>query len=135
MMPWLAVAVLSLLAMPQTPQSDYVGENTCLSCHDGYRYKGKHAETTNARTPAATHGCESCHGAGRAHAEAGDTTAIKNPASMSVKEGIAVCAACHDRAAHPAAIGGQTPAADAGCTWCHSVHHATAAKLLKTPRL
>ena len=130
-MHWLVLAALSLSVTPQAAPAAYAGESTCISCHEAYAYKGKHAEATNPRTPAATHGCESCHGAGKAHAEAGDTTAIKNPASLPVKEGIAVCAACHDGAKHPAAVGGQPPASDAGCAWCHSVHHSTAPKLLK----
>jgi len=57
---------------PQAPQgaaqSGYVGESTCVTCHD-QSYKGtKHALAFNERTPAATHGCESCHGPGQKHA-------------------------------------------------------------------
>lgn len=131
-MDWLAIALTALLTIPQASQPGYTGENTCLSCHEAYRYKGKHAEADNPRTPAATRGCESCHGAGKAHVDGGgDAAIIKNPGSLPVKDGIAVCAACHDRARHPVAVGGQPPAPDAGCTWCHSVHHAAAAKLLK----
>jgi hypothetical protein len=130
-MGWLITLVLCLAAVPQAPQPEYVGETTCLGCHDAYRYKGKHAEASNPRTPAATHGCESCHGPGKAHADAGDTANIRNPGSLPVKDGVAVCAACHDHKTHPAAVAGQAPAPEAGCAWCHSVHHATAAKLLK----
>ena len=129
-MGWLVI--LLLLTPLHPPQGDYVGETTCLGCHDAYRYKGKHADAANPRTPAATRGCESCHGAGKAHVDGGgDAANVKNPGSLPVKEGIALCAACHDRTKHPAAVGGQAPAPDAGCTWCHSVHHAAAAKLLK----
>src|SRR5215207_6896372 len=67
----------------QTPAApaaaaDYVGEDTCLACHEDRSYRGTlHALAFNARTPAANHGCESCHGPGKAHAESGDPALIR----------------------------------------------------------
>ena len=130
MVPFAVAAALVVFLTPQAP-ADYLGDSACQSCHDTYNYKNsKHADAANARTPAATHGCESCHGAGRGHAEGGDPTQIKNPGTMPATDSSALCAACHDRTAHPQA-GGTAPAADAACAGCHSVHHAAAAKLLK----
>ena len=135
-----AIGALSLVSLsaaagqnPAPSSADYVGESTCLSCHPTQSYKGTaHAVAANAKTPAATHGCESCHGPGRSHVDGGgDTASIKNPGSLPVKEGIAVCGACHDRGAHPALAGAPAPVSDTACTSCHSVHHATAPKLLK----
>src|SRR5690242_905189 len=64
-------------------QAGYVGEKTCMTCHD-QSYKGtKHALTFNERTPAATHGCESCHGPGQKHAESGDPDLIQRFSKMS----------------------------------------------------
>jgi hypothetical protein len=129
----LILAALALGPMLQSPPGNYIGDAACLSCHDTHGYAGTaHADQQNPRTPAATHGCESCHGPGRQHAEGGDPSSIKNPASLPVKEGIATCTACHDPGKHPQAAGGQAVQVDAGCVSCHSVHHAVAAKLLKT---
>ena len=49
----------------------YVGESTCVACHD-QKYSGTaHGLKSNERTPAANMGCESCHGPGQAHVDAG----------------------------------------------------------------
>src|ERR671928_628107 len=48
----------------------YVGEETCLTCHEDQKkgYHGSpHSRAKNPRTPAGTQGCESCHGPGQAH--------------------------------------------------------------------
>src|SRR5262249_42628134 len=53
------------------PANQYVGESTCITCHD-QKYTGTaHALKSNERTPAANMGCESCHGPGKAHVDAG----------------------------------------------------------------
>src|SRR5689334_19799218 len=50
----------------------YVGQDTCIGCHDtegtsiGHTAHGK---AQNPRTPQAGHGCESCHGPGSAHVD------------------------------------------------------------------
>ena len=68
-------------APPPASPADYVGDDTCITCHDAQSYKGTlHALKSNPRTPAATHGCESCHGPGKAHVDgSGDKTKIQNP--------------------------------------------------------
>ena len=72
-------------AQAAAPTGGYVGEDTCLTCHEemkkGY-HDSKHARTHDARTPAANKGCESCHGPGQAHVEAdGDKTKIRRIAT------------------------------------------------------
>jgi len=60
----------------------YVGQDTCLTCHDEAMaaYKDSpHHRAADARTPAATQGCESCHGPGSQHVE--DPVSVK-PASF-----------------------------------------------------
>ena len=48
------VVAYAATARAQTPGA-YVGESTCLTCHEGQSYKGTaHALTTNGRTPAAS---------------------------------------------------------------------------------
>jgi hypothetical protein len=50
--------------------NEYVGEETCLACHETRAYTAtRHGLKSIPRSPAATHGCESCHGPGKAHAE------------------------------------------------------------------
>jgi DmsE family decaheme c-type cytochrome len=105
------------------PSGDYVGEDTCLGCHDDKGYKGsKHGLTLNERTPAATHGCESCHGPGKAHAESGDPAMIRNPKTMKPQEASQICATCHNRSTHILWDGSQHDNRNVGCVSCHSVH-------------
>src|SRR3982751_3646586 len=93
-----------------TPVSGYVGEDTCLTCHEDQKkgYHGSpHARAQNPRTPAAKQGCESCHGPGQAHVDAGgDKTKIKNPATMPVRDSSAACLSCHNRSSHDNFAGG-----------------------------
>jgi DmsE family decaheme c-type cytochrome len=101
---------------------DYVGEATCVMCHD-QSYKGtKHALMLNERTPAATHGCESCHGPGKAHADSGDPALIRNPKKMKPAEVSDLCTSCHNRASHALWEGSQHFQRNLTCTTCHSVH-------------
>jgi DmsE family decaheme c-type cytochrome len=107
---------------PANP-ADYVGESTCLTCHEDQSYKGTvHALAMKARTPAATHGCESCHGPGKAHAESGDATLIKNPGKMAPQDASATCVSCHNRGAHALWDGSQHDQRNISCVTCHSVH-------------
>ena len=104
-------------------QGGYVGESTCLTCHD-QSYKGTaHAMTFNERTPAATHGCESCHGPGQKHAESGDPELIGRFSKMTPDQASATCMTCHSRAAsHALWDGSQHDQRNISCVTCHSVH-------------
>src|SRR5215510_3804654 len=57
-------------AAVKTPSAEYVGQDTCLACHDD-RAKGLsgtvHSKAAHPRSPAAAQGCESCHGPGSRH--------------------------------------------------------------------
>jgi DmsE family decaheme c-type cytochrome len=104
----------------------YVGEETCLTCHEdmakGY-HGSPHARTRNPRTPAAAQGCESCHGPGQAHVDGGgDKTKIKNPKVLSAREASDICLTCHNRSEHENFAGGKHDARNVGCVTCHSVH-------------
>ncbi len=115
-----------------TPASgEYVGEETCIGCHD-QSYKGTvHAQTFNERTPAATHGCESCHGPGKAHADSGDATLIRRFTNTPPSEVSATCTTCHNRATHALWDGSQHDQRNLTCTTCHSVHSAKGEPQLK----
>ena len=103
--------------------SDYVGSETCATCHDDVA-KGF---STNPHTQIAMkHGegttCESCHGPGKAHVDGGgDKAKIFNPAKASAQEVDKTCLGCHsgqhqdfDRSPHAKA--------NVSCVNCHSVH-------------
>jgi DmsE family decaheme c-type cytochrome len=125
-----ATASGSPAALPQDP-TQYVGEATCLGCHDTQKYDGTaHALKSNSRTPAATHGCESCHGPGKTHVETGDKTKIVRLNAISPQEASATCTACHDRRTHAFWGGSQHDQRNVGCVTCHSVHAAKGPKQL-----
>jgi DmsE family decaheme c-type cytochrome len=112
-------------ATAAAPASGYVGEETCLTCHeDQKKYHGTpHGRAQNPRTPAAGSGCESCHGPGQAHVDAGgDKTKIKNPRTMTPREASAACLSCHNRSEHDNFAGGKHDARNVSCVTCHSVH-------------
>jgi DmsE family decaheme c-type cytochrome len=122
--------------VPVVNPADYVGEATCLTCHEGQKDVGKaHAFKVNPRTPAATYGCESCHGPGKAHVDGGgDATKILRLGSMKPGESSAACTTCHNRATHALWSGSQHDQRNVGCVTCHSVHTAKGDKQLKTTR-
>ena len=117
-----------------TPAAGYVGEETCLGCHEDKKYHGSHARAKNARTPAAGQGCESCHGPGQAHVDGGgDKTKIKDPKTLTVSQASEICLSCHNRGEHQNFEGGKHEARNVGCVTCHSVHEPKSEKAqLKT---
>jgi DmsE family decaheme c-type cytochrome len=120
----------SVAAFSQNP-ADYVGQDTCLGCHEDQHYKGTlHALASNPRTPAAGHGCESCHGPGKEHAESGDPTKIVRLWLLKPQEAATYCTVCHDRGSHALWSGSQHDQRNVGCLTCHSVHSPKADKLL-----
>jgi DmsE family decaheme c-type cytochrome len=115
------------IAKTTPPQATgYVGEETCLTCHENQKkgYHGSpHARAANPRTPAATQGCESCHGPGQAHVDGGgDKTKIKNPGTMALRDANETCLTCHNRSSHQDFTGGKHDSREVGCVTCHSVH-------------
>lgn len=115
---------------PGTAQSpaDYVGEETCLTCHEGHKkayHESAHGRVSNARTPMAGKGCESCHGPGRAHVEAaGDTSKIRTfkVSRTSAADTDAACLQCHSRGERALWEGSRHEAVNMSCVSCHSVH-------------
>ena len=112
--------------------SDYVGSDTCATCHQQVA-KGF---ADNAHTKIALmHGkagvtCEGCHGPGKAHVEAGgDVTKIFDPAKASPKEVDEKCLACH-AGTHPNFQRSAHAKANVGCISCHSIHESRAPEYL-----
>ena len=110
-----------------TNPANYVGSETCATCHDQVA-KG-FAGNPHTRM-AQDHGktevtCENCHGAGKAHVEGGgDISKIFDPTKASPKEVDETCLGCH-AAAHPNFDRSPHAKANVGCTSCHSVHAST----------
>jgi DmsE family decaheme c-type cytochrome len=121
---------------PAAAQADeYVGQDTCLTCHEDRNYKGTlHALTSNPRTPASTQGCESCHGPGKAHADSGGGIGVGgmvNPGKLKPQQASELCVTCHNRGSHMLWSGSQHDERNVGCTTCHSVHSPKGEKQLK----
>jgi DmsE family decaheme c-type cytochrome len=135
--PAATAAVKSAPAAVAPQAGDYVGEETCLTCHEDRKkgYHGSpHSRAKDPRTPAAKQGCESCHGPGKAHVDGGgDKTKIKRLSAMTASEVSETCTSCHNRAEHDNWAGSKHDARKVSCTSCHSVHGPKSEKaLLKT---
>ena len=97
-------------APPKGADGDYVGSETCITCHDDQNRRFKNTVMGkvmlgNPHTPEEARGCEACHGPGRAHVEAGggkETIPIRfgKDSKNSVAEQNAVCMDCHARGTH-----------------------------------
>jgi DmsE family decaheme c-type cytochrome len=113
-------------AQAPAPAGEYIGQDTCVACHENKETSLKgtpHAQAKNPRSPAATHGCESCHGPGKAHAESGDPELIQRftPATKPAEVN-QTCLTCHNRGNHAGWEGSAHDRRNLSCTTCHSVH-------------
>jgi DmsE family decaheme c-type cytochrome len=117
--------------------ADFVGSDTCASCHE----EVSKSFATNPHTKMSLmHGnatgvtCENCHGAGSEHvAGGGDVTKIFNPAKASAKDVDAKCLSCHS-SAHPDFTRSPHAKANVSCISCHSIHGSKDEALLKAPQ-
>lgn len=117
----------TLAAAAQVPVgNDYVGSDTCITCHDSEGKslaKTEHARAANPRTPMGKQGCESCHGPGKAHVEGdGDITKIRVFPKTAPREASQVCMSCHNRGDHAFFQGSMHDSRNVSCVTCHSVH-------------
>jgi DmsE family decaheme c-type cytochrome len=107
------------------PTAAYVGEATCLTCHDDKKqgYVGSpHARAADPRSPAAKQGCESCHGPGGNHVTDPVANPVKRFSKLPAAEVNATCTTCHNRGSHGAWEGSAHDRRNLSCTTCHSVH-------------
>jgi len=125
-----------MLSMPQIEGASYVGQDTCLECHDdmagedfaigtgaeGFA-KNVHGRLADFEMMGAEKGCESCHGPGSLHVDAeGDTDLILRPAELSAEEVGAICSKCHTDGSLMDWTHSEHALADLSCTDCHSMH-------------
>jgi len=115
-------------AAPPAAASAYVGDDTCVACHEG---EGKslihtlHGKAQNDKTPSAkpNQACETCHGPGKEHSETGDKTKIRVFTAMAPKAVADTCLTCHNRGNHTSWKGSMHDARNLSCITCHSVHN------------
>jgi DmsE family decaheme c-type cytochrome len=120
-----AAATVTSGAQASAQANGYVGEETCLTCHEDKKAINgtPHGMSGDAKTPAATHGCESCHGPGQAHVDGGgDKTKIRRFETLTPSEASAVCTTCHNRGDHLMWDSSAHESRGVACTTCHSVH-------------
>jgi DmsE family decaheme c-type cytochrome len=119
------------------PQSGYVGDDTCVTCHEDQAKSiasSKHGQAKYERSPAATtRGCESCHGPGQAHVDDDAKGHILKFKMVSADRASETCLTCHNRGTHAGWEGSAHEARNLSCTTCHSVHKpvSTANQLVK----
>ena len=115
---------------PSAADGDYVGSETCITCHQDQDHRFKNTPMGRAmahpRTPDEAHGCEACHGPGRAHVEAGggkDTIPIRfgKDSANSVAEQNQACEQCHTRGTHLFWKGSPHESRGMACVTCHQV--------------
>lgn len=114
--------------------SDYVGAETCKTCHEDMPTKGFYKTFENSRhfvtsldkkKGAEWHGCEACHGPGKAHVEGGgDKTKIFTFKEVSAKDISNRCLKCHQYGEEHANFSRSAHLQnDVSCIDCHSPHH------------
>ena len=118
------------MKLPPTPEKQvgatYVGDDTCLTCHEGQKkgYSGTmHGRSDHPRAPGAKMGCETCHGPGSKHAE--DETVpglIRAFKKNTPDDNNQTCLTCHDRGTHALWEGSVHDSRKLSCSTCHSVH-------------
>ena len=118
----------------QGPQAgndaDYVGSETCSTCHDAQFQTWKNttmgrAFLEHSKTPLEARGCEACHGPGRAHVEGGgDLDAIVRfgkESKLSAEEQNAQCLQCHEKGNRMFWQGSTHESRGLACVSCHQV--------------
>ena len=128
------------VASKASTASDFVGSETCATCHADIATK--FASNPHSKLALAHGGngvtCEGCHGPGKAHVDGGgDVTKIFQFTKASAKQIDATCLGCH-AGAHPNFTRSEHAKADVSCTSCHSIHGThnvlTEDVLLKAPQ-
>jgi DmsE family decaheme c-type cytochrome len=122
----------------KTPASEFVGADTCKSCHEaeGKSYDhGPHWKTEKDSRGISWQGCESCHGPGKAHADSPrEPGKILRFPGLAAEQASRICLDCHETGEDSTDFArSQHMTSSVGCTSCHSEHKPKAKlKLLAT---
>jgi DmsE family decaheme c-type cytochrome len=118
----------SQTAAPIGKAEDYVGAETCKTCHEDVYNNFKKTEhfklTLYSDWAANDKGCEACHGPGKAHVDGGgDKTKIRTFENLSPKQTSEICLRCHaGKEEHNNYKRGEHWRNDVSCTNCHNPH-------------
>lgn len=119
------------IAVPAVPGATYVGDETCLGCHEDAHpdlmaaYKHSiHAAIADFETFGIKKGCESCHGPGSVHSEEGDPASIINLKKLDADQASAICLRCHTTGGPMKWRGGEHALHGVTCIDCHHMHQA-----------
>lgn len=122
-------------ACPTIPGASYVGDETCLDCHEdvvaGFK-KTIHGRIADFEVVGLSKGCESCHGPGSIHAEDEDPANIISFKEISKGQASAVCSECHTSGTLMDWQGSEHSLNDVSCIDCHRAHSRTK-RLLAQP--
>jgi DmsE family decaheme c-type cytochrome len=108
------------------PAAEYVGDETCLTCHEeqirGYG-DTMHGRRDHPRAPGAMQGCETCHGPGSVHVDDPEVPGmIKAFLREPPRDANETCVTCHTRGDHALWEGSAHEVRNLACVSCHSVH-------------
>lgn len=119
-----------------TAASEYVGEETCKTCHadlaKNFEHTAHFATVLNKKAGPEHQGCEACHGPGKAHVEGGgDVAKIISFKNLTSEEASKRCLTCHTfNNEHANFLRSAHLTNNVGCTSCHSPHKAKSERLL-----
>lgn len=121
--------VMGSRMIPVIPGATYVGEQTCLDCHDDLHpdlmvsYKGSiHGALADFETLEIRKGCESCHGAGSVHSESENPADILNLKKLGSELVSEVCLQCHRTGGPMKWRGSEHAMNNVSCIDCHQIH-------------
>ncbi len=117
--------VLFLFTFFTYSSSGYVGDKTCLECHDDMVKnfnKNIHSRLKKSELKGLRKGCESCHGPGEDHAEEGDKTKIFSFGKDNMGASSKACLSCHKSLRSSDWNLSDHSMNEVGCTVCHPIH-------------
>jgi DmsE family decaheme c-type cytochrome len=126
-----AFVVSGATAPAAAESAEFVGAESCLSCHEDMSHfkKNIHAKAMkNTKGVVFEKTCESCHGPGSKHVEAaGDRDnpgfySVKNLGSSRPKVANESCLECHTGGTRMHWKGSTHDMKNVGCVTCHSMH-------------
>jgi nitrate/TMAO reductase-like tetraheme cytochrome c subunit len=114
-------------AAADTKPAEYVGTETCKTCHEDVVkafQKNPHVLVESAsKYKFETKACESCHGPGSKHAESASPADIIQPAKLKPAQTDRVCLTCHlNQQTQVGRINGSHAKNQVSCTSCHAIH-------------